>query len=109
MSETAKRLCNQNGKLCLANEELFAEEFALSSNLPGSTPESTKAVDPIIRDDFKCSQAYFNAHYFRLNRAQFLGKFKDMSTLRDLPKMAVSYQLQTRKVAISETIALPTT
>lgn len=46
-------------------EELFAEEFALSPNLPGSTPESTKAVDPIIRDNFKCSQAYVNAHYQR--------------------------------------------
>lgn len=46
-------------------EELFAEEFALSPNLPGNTPQSAKAVDPIIRDNFKCSQAYVNAHYQR--------------------------------------------
>lgn len=42
-------------------EELFAEEFALSENLPGSTPSSTKPVDPILRDNFKCTSAYVNA------------------------------------------------
>jgi len=46
-------------------EELFAEQFSLSPNLPGSIPGSTKAADPIIRDNFKCSQAYVNAHYQR--------------------------------------------
>ena len=46
-------------------EELFSEEFSLSPNLPGSVPDSVKAVDPIIRDNFKCSQAYVNAHYQR--------------------------------------------
>lgn len=46
-------------------EELFAEQFALSPNLPNSIPGSNKPVDLIIRNNFKCSQAYVNAHFQR--------------------------------------------
>ncbi|MDP3507762.1 MAG: hypothetical protein Q8T09_07200 [Candidatus Melainabacteria bacterium] len=49
----------------LGYEEMFSEQFALSPNLPASTPLSTKPVDPILRDYFKCGQAYVNAHYQR--------------------------------------------
>lgn len=44
-------------------EELFAEQFALAPNLPGtSLPTNIRPFDPISRDNFMCSQAYATAH-----------------------------------------------
>jgi len=44
-------------------EELFAEQFALAPNLPGtSLPTNIRPFDPISRDNFMCSQAYVTAH-----------------------------------------------
>ena len=46
-------------------EELFAEEFALSLYTAGGSLSSPKPVDPIIRDNFQCSQSYADAQRSR--------------------------------------------